>query len=102
MVEFHGFHDCVIKLADLHLLPGGEVIGAVPLAVGRVDNHLREIARIAEIASGRSHEAFLALREPAKEDRERTRDIARPDDVGEPKGDPVDARELYVILSRGF
>ena len=102
VVELHRLHDRIVELLDGDVLAGREMIGAAAAAVGRLHDDLRQVARIAEVAARRRHEAFLSLGEAAIEDRQRARDVALADHVGEAERHPFDARELHIVFAGGL
>src|SRR5689334_16399045 len=83
-------------------MPGREMIGAAAGAVRRLYDRAGEVMHKHEIAARLRDKAALPLRQPVEKDRQRTADIAWPDDIGEPKRNPIDTAILDVMLARGL
>ena len=78
------------------------MIGAAAGAVRRLYHSAGEVMHKHEIAARLGDKTSLPLRQPVEKNRQRTADIARPDDIGEPKRNPIDTAILNVMLARGF
>ncbi len=78
------------------------MIGAAAGAVRRLYHSAGEVMHKHEIAARLGDKTSLPLRQPVEKNRQRTADIARPDDIGEPKRNPIDTAILHVMLARGL
>src|SRR5947209_1752999 len=101
-VDLHRPHDLVVELFDGDVASGREMIGAAAGAVRRLYHSTGEVMHKHEIAARLGDKTPLPLRQPVEKDRQWTADIARPDDIGEPKRNPIDTAILNVMLARGF
>src|SRR5205085_1548151 len=101
-VELHRPHDLVVELFDGDVASGREMIGTAAGAVRRLYHSAGEVMHKHEIAARLGDKTSLPLRQPVEKDRQRTADIARPDDIGEPKRNPVDTAVLDIMLARGL